>query len=100
MPWPLIQIQGTSPSDLIRRLLELTDYEAHLKKNQADWESRWENVQELLTFAGEVEARLAEQSPEGTDIADFWMDGEAELEVDETNEFGVDPAIVKLDEEK
>lgn len=30
------------------------DYESHLKKTQADWESRWENVQELITFASEV----------------------------------------------
>jgi DNA helicase-2/ATP-dependent DNA helicase PcrA len=48
-------LQGASPPDLIRRLLELVDYEDHLKKTQPDWESRWENVQELITFASEVE---------------------------------------------
>ncbi|KAJ7283248.1 P-loop containing nucleoside triphosphate hydrolase protein [Mycena rebaudengoi] len=47
--------EGASPPDLIRRLLELTEYEDHLKKTQPDWESRWENVQELITFASEVE---------------------------------------------
>ncbi|KAJ6530358.1 P-loop containing nucleoside triphosphate hydrolase protein [Mycena vulgaris] len=47
--------EAASPPDLIRRLLELIDYEDHLKKTQPDWESRWENVQELITFASEVE---------------------------------------------
>ena len=32
------------------------DFESHLRKTQPDWESRWENVQELITFASEVEA--------------------------------------------
>jgi DNA helicase-2/ATP-dependent DNA helicase PcrA len=48
-------LQGTSPSNLIRRLVELLEYEDHLRKTQPDWESRWENVQELITFASEVE---------------------------------------------
>ncbi|KAJ7664695.1 P-loop containing nucleoside triphosphate hydrolase protein [Mycena rosella] len=47
--------EGASPPDLIRRLLELIGYEDHLKKTQPDWEGRWENVQELITFASEVE---------------------------------------------
>ncbi|KAG6879550.1 hypothetical protein C0992_001555 [Termitomyces sp. T32_za158] len=46
--------KGTSPADLIRRLVDLVDFEAHLKKTQPDWESRWENVKELITFATEV----------------------------------------------
>lgn len=50
--------QGTSPADLIRRVVELVEYEDHLRKTQPDWESRWENVQELITFAGEVEADI------------------------------------------
>ncbi|KAH8806837.1 P-loop containing nucleoside triphosphate hydrolase protein [Flagelloscypha sp. PMI_526] len=47
--------EGASPPDLIRRLLDLIEYEAHLRKTQQDWESRWENVQELITFASEVD---------------------------------------------
>ncbi|KAK7689081.1 hypothetical protein QCA50_007772 [Cerrena zonata] len=47
---------GESPSSLIRRLLELIHYQAHLKKTQPDADSRWDNVQELITFARESEA--------------------------------------------
>jgi DNA helicase-2/ATP-dependent DNA helicase PcrA len=42
------------PHDLLNRLLELIDYENHLKRSQNDWETRWENVKELITFASEV----------------------------------------------
>ncbi|KAH9939503.1 UvrD-helicase-domain-containing protein [Amylocystis lapponica] len=52
--------EGTAPSVLIRELLELTEYEAHLRKTQTDWESRWENVQELLNFASEIERDLTQ----------------------------------------
>ncbi|EIW84369.1 P-loop containing nucleoside triphosphate hydrolase protein [Coniophora puteana RWD-64-598 SS2] len=45
---------GTSPADLITRLLKLVDYEDHLKRTQPDWETRWENVQELINFASEA----------------------------------------------
>jgi hypothetical protein len=44
---------------MIRKLVELIKYEEHLKKTQQDWESRWENVQELITFASEIEADIA-----------------------------------------
>ncbi|KAJ6583195.1 P-loop containing nucleoside triphosphate hydrolase protein [Mycena sp. CBHHK59/15] len=50
-----LAVERASPADLIRRLLELIEYEDHLKKTQPDWESRWENVQELITFASDVE---------------------------------------------
>jgi DNA helicase-2/ATP-dependent DNA helicase PcrA len=50
-----IIVQGASPPDLIQRLLQLIEYEDHLKKTQPEWESRWENVQELITFASDVE---------------------------------------------
>jgi DNA helicase-2/ATP-dependent DNA helicase PcrA len=43
-----------SPPDLLNRLLELIEYENHLKKSQNDCETRWENVKELITFASEV----------------------------------------------
>lgn len=35
--------------------MELLEYEDYLRRTQPDWESRWENVQELITFASEVE---------------------------------------------
>ena len=47
--------QKTPPSELIRRLIPLIEYEAHLKRTQKDWDSRMENVQELISFASEVE---------------------------------------------
>ncbi|KAJ4477215.1 P-loop containing nucleoside triphosphate hydrolase protein [Lentinula aciculospora] len=50
--------ENAQPSDLIRRLVELIDYEDHLRKTQPDWESRWENVQELITFASDVQSDL------------------------------------------
>ncbi|PCH42532.1 UvrD-helicase-domain-containing protein [Wolfiporia cocos MD-104 SS10] len=45
----------TRPSDLIRDLLQLLNYEGYLMKTQPDWESRWDNVQELINFASQVE---------------------------------------------
>ena len=35
--------------------MELLEYGDYLRRTQPDWESRWENVQELITFASEVE---------------------------------------------
>jgi DNA helicase II / ATP-dependent DNA helicase PcrA len=40
-----------SPADLIRHLLDLIGYEEHLRKTQSDFDSRWENVDELINFA-------------------------------------------------
>ncbi|KAJ3866024.1 P-loop containing nucleoside triphosphate hydrolase protein [Lentinula novae-zelandiae] len=48
--------ESARPSDLIRRLVGLISYEDHLRKTQPDWESRWENVQELITFASDVQS--------------------------------------------
>jgi len=59
--------QNTRPSDLIRRLVELINYQDHLKKTQQDWESRWENVQELITFAAEVEVEGVGSASEAND---------------------------------
>ncbi|KAJ8521924.1 hypothetical protein ONZ45_g1446 [Pleurotus djamor] len=49
-----LALNDASPMDIIRRLIELIGYEQHLKQAHPDWESRWENVQELITFASEV----------------------------------------------
>jgi DNA helicase-2/ATP-dependent DNA helicase PcrA len=63
--------QRTSPPNLIRRLVELLEYQDHLRKTQPDWESRWENVQELMTFASEVEVGSAnEQNDQETSAGD------------------------------
>lgn len=40
--------QGTSVADLLRLVIEKTGYEDHLRKTQPDFDSRWENVQELV----------------------------------------------------
>ncbi|KAH7915664.1 P-loop containing nucleoside triphosphate hydrolase protein [Hygrophoropsis aurantiaca] len=55
----------TSPADLITHLLKLTDYEDHLKRTQPDWDTRWENVQELINFASETTAGPVSMSDPG-----------------------------------
>ncbi|KAF9065598.1 P-loop containing nucleoside triphosphate hydrolase protein [Rhodocollybia butyracea] len=71
--------ENTSPSDLIRRLVELIGYEDYLRKTQPDWDTRWENVQELITFASDVQSDLednlnltvtAEAQQQETDVAE------------------------------
>ncbi|EIN10179.1 UvrD-helicase-domain-containing protein, partial [Punctularia strigosozonata HHB-11173 SS5] len=43
--------QGASPADLIRQLLDLTGYEEHLRKTHDDFDTRMENIEELINFA-------------------------------------------------
>ncbi|KAK1224989.1 ATP-dependent DNA helicase srs2 [Marasmius sp. AFHP31] len=62
--------EGTSPADLIRKLYEVVEYEDHLKKTQPDWESRWENVQELITFATDVDADIKADNDPGEEDTD------------------------------
>ncbi|KAH9481404.1 ATP-dependent DNA helicase srs2 [Psilocybe cubensis] len=57
------------PSDLIRKLLDMIQYEDHLRKTQQDWDSRWENVQELITFANEIEADALKSRPPFDELA-------------------------------
>ncbi|KII89988.1 hypothetical protein PLICRDRAFT_53116 [Plicaturopsis crispa FD-325 SS-3] len=52
---------GASPELLIRRVTTLIDYQDWLKKTQPDWQDRWENVQELITFATEVDGAAVGQ---------------------------------------
>lgn len=79
--------QGASPASLIRRLLALTRYEEHLRKTQEDADSRWQNVQELINFASEMEGEL---SSAGFDI-DVEVEGglpeEDDWEVQEEDEY-------------
>lgn len=37
--------------DLIRYILNAINYEDHLRRTQQDWDTRWENVQELINYA-------------------------------------------------
>ena len=56
-------LQRTTPQEMIKKLVEMINYEDYLKKTQQDWESRWENIQELITFASEVESQSPPQDP-------------------------------------
>lgn len=55
---------------MIRKLAELINYEEHLKKTQQDWQSRWENVQELITFASDIEIDIASKAQQRSDEED------------------------------
>ncbi|OSX59010.1 hypothetical protein POSPLADRAFT_1151629 [Postia placenta MAD-698-R-SB12] len=61
---------GMQPPDLIRRFLDLIDYKSHLMKTQPDWESRWDNVQELINYASEVEITASSQQRDYDDVSD------------------------------
>lgn len=99
--------QEATPRELLLELLDLVDYEAHLKKSQQDWESRWENVLELLTFATEV---CTDLEPErlGTDTVRVtvhdkdWVDPELEVEfeVDADNADVFDVIDLTSDDDK
>lgn len=75
-------------SELIQRLLLLINYEAHLKKSQKDWETRWENIQELVNFASSAiapnEAENVDQQPSTNgrvaeeEVVDLVSDSEGE----------------------
>ena len=90
-----LALEGEGPANLIRRLLELVKYETYLQKTQEDWESRWENVKELINFASEMESDLGVQSfdiedPESqSHEADEWHDvGEDEYDEEELDDLG------------
>ncbi|WVQ93444.1 hypothetical protein IAU59_000518 [Kwoniella sp. CBS 9459] len=54
--------KGLSVADLIRLIVEKTGYEEYLRTSQPDFDSRWENVQELISYSvtvAEEQARLA-----------------------------------------
>ncbi|KAG1743430.1 P-loop containing nucleoside triphosphate hydrolase protein [Suillus lakei] len=50
---------GMEPAQLIGKLVELIGYQEHLKKSQPDWDTRWENVQELINFASDATANAS-----------------------------------------
>ncbi|KAG1826576.1 P-loop containing nucleoside triphosphate hydrolase protein [Suillus variegatus] len=47
---------GMEPAQLIGKLVELIGYQEYLKKSQPDWDTRWENIQELINFASDATA--------------------------------------------
>ncbi|WVN90725.1 uncharacterized protein L203_105967 [Cryptococcus depauperatus CBS 7841] len=54
--------KGTPVSDLIKFIIEKTGYEGYLRISQQDFDSRWENIQELITYSvtvAEEHARLS-----------------------------------------
>ena len=77
-------LQGTRTSDLLRVLIDKLGWEDHLRKTGADWESRWDNCQELITFAADVEdSNLCDLSLRD----DLWAQGtDGQEELDGTND--------------
>ncbi|KAL7420030.1 ATP-dependent DNA helicase srs2 [Cryptotrichosporon argae] len=43
--------KGMTVADLIRLVIERTEYETHLRTTQEDFDQRWENVQELISYS-------------------------------------------------
>ncbi|KAJ2914061.1 hypothetical protein MD484_g6352, partial [Candolleomyces efflorescens] len=70
----LLAQNGMGPSDLINHLLDLIQYQDHLRKTQQDWETRWENVKELITFAKEVEEQNFRDSAAHTEQDELALD--------------------------
>ncbi|KAI0833387.1 UvrD-helicase-domain-containing protein [Trametes gibbosa] len=99
---------GIAPSKLINALVDAINYEEHLRKTQPDYESRWENVQELVNFASEVERSAPDDIGRGMEHADAeihkekgedeeeseeeWADEVDEFDADEVEEGQVRPA--------
>ncbi|OBZ72374.1 ATP-dependent DNA helicase PcrA [Grifola frondosa] len=90
--------EGTAPSKLIRCLLALVKYEDHLRKTQPDWQSRWDNVLELINFASEVEGGLVDQisasngledEDRGVDDEEEWDNEPEELDWEELEDEGL-----------
>ncbi|AUB27794.1 DNA helicase II/ATP-dependent DNA helicase PcrA [Cryptococcus neoformans] len=53
---------GASVADLIKMIIEKVNYEDYLRTSQPDWDSRWENVKELISYSvtvAEEQARLS-----------------------------------------
>ena len=78
-----------APSKLIQSLLELIKYGEHLRRTQPEYESRWDNVQELINFASEVQnnmpGHLAEAMNNAEEAAheELWGDDLGEWDADQ-----------------
>lgn len=92
----IFPLQRENPGDIVKRLIELTEYQEHLKKHHDDWESRWENVEELVNFASEFECATSPSAAprvqkDGADPdGDDWMDSVED--VDAFDESGIPTA--------
>ncbi len=81
-----------SPSKLIQSFLELINYGEHLRKTQPDYESRWDNVQELINFATEVEngmpSAVEKKMRDAEDAAheELWGDNLGEWDADQVED--------------
>lgn len=81
-----------SPSKLLQALLDFIKYGEHLRKTQPDYESRWDNVQELINFAMEVEngmpVAVEKQMRALEDAAheELWGDDLGEWDADQVEE--------------
>ncbi|KAL6298631.1 P-loop containing nucleoside triphosphate hydrolase protein [Sparassis latifolia] len=85
-----------APSNLIRQLLEQVNYEDHLKKTQPDWESRWDNVQELITFASEVECGSLLPTGGSSSNPEALPDVKSKAKTDETEVVSVEDTPLRL----
>ncbi|KAI0784570.1 P-loop containing nucleoside triphosphate hydrolase protein [Abortiporus biennis] len=83
--------KGELPSTIIRALLDSICYEDYLKKTQADYESRWQNIQELVNFAVEME-RTDAISHDGNNNhggdENLWTDSQRIFDGDALDEVG------------
>ena len=61
--------QHCSPSILIPKLVQIINYEEHLKKSYKDHEERCLNVEELMNFAAEMEILDATRGHETMETA-------------------------------
>lgn len=66
-------------------------YQEHLKKTQPDADSRWDNVQELITFARESEANSAcnQMIENDPDLDEDWDDQQEDFDVQAFEEDGI-----------
>ena len=84
--------EGMSPTKLITALVDLIQYGEHLKKTQQDYESRWENVEELINFASEVEngmpSKAGKRMLDAQERAheELWGDGLGEWDADQVED--------------
>ncbi|KAH9902943.1 UvrD-helicase-domain-containing protein [Cubamyces lactineus] len=99
--------EGIAPSKLINALTDTIKYKEHLVKTQPDAENRWDNVQELINFASEVERtapadvarkmlkaddtlrrtkKKTKDNEEGADSEEDWDDELYEFDADQVEE--------------
>lgn len=73
-----------SVAALIQELLMQLGYAEHLQKTQPDWESRWENVRELITFATESTSQVSSEPATSASETPSEVDAETNVESTKT----------------